>query len=177
MSTMLTKRRLSVAACALMLLSLTGCFTLDPKSGAGNGFAYITDVRSARQGDTDRVVIEFAANKLPDWDVRIDAPPFIQDGSGKTIKVACGAAHQRRRPHLLQQTGPAQPARHPECHRSSPHRRFRRIRHPHHRIRERPPVRRHRAQNTITTRHRHPTLNLTTTTGSAEANRPRRHVG
>ena len=103
MSTMLTKRRLSVAACALMLLSLTGCFTLDPKSGAGNGFAYITDVRSARQGDTDRVVIEFAANKLPDWDVRIDAPPFIQDGSGKTIKVAGHAAaragrcrHRRR---------------------------------------------------------------------------------
>ena len=92
MSMMLTKRRLSVAACALMLLSLTGCFTLDPKSGAGNGFAYITDVRSARQGDTDRVVIEFAANKLPDWDVRIDAPPFIQDGSGKTIKVAGHAA-------------------------------------------------------------------------------------
>lgn len=88
MFTMFTRRRLGAAACAVLLLSLTACFTLNPKTGAGNGFAYITDVRSAGHVDTDRVVIEFAANKLPNWDVRLAAPPFIADPSGKTVKVA-----------------------------------------------------------------------------------------
>ena len=82
-----TKRRLGAVACALLLISLTGCFSLDPKTGTGNGFAYLTDVRSAGHADTDRVVIEFAADKLPDWDVRLATPPFRQDGSGNVVKV------------------------------------------------------------------------------------------
>ncbi len=82
-----TRRRLGAVACALLLISLTSCFSFDPKTGVGNGFAYLTDVRSAGHSDSDRVVIEFAADKLPDWDVRQAAPPFRFDGSGGVVKV------------------------------------------------------------------------------------------
>lgn len=82
------RRVVSAVGLVMLMVGLTACFSVDPQTGTGNGFAYITDVRSARQGDTDRVVIEFAAGKLPNWDVRLAAPPFIQDGSGKTVKVA-----------------------------------------------------------------------------------------
>ena len=84
------RHRRAVAAIGIVVLMIaaTACFSLDPKSGSGNGMAYITDVRSARQGDTDRVVIEFANKQLPNWDVRLATPPFYQDGSGKKVKVS-----------------------------------------------------------------------------------------
>ena len=86
------RHRRAVAAIGIVVLMIaaTACFSLDPKSGSGNGMAYITDVRSARQGDTDRVVIEFANKQLPNWDVRLATPPFYQDGSGKKVKVSGG---------------------------------------------------------------------------------------
>ena len=82
-----TPRRLGAFGCALLLVTLTGCYGVFPQSGSGTGFAYLTDVRAADNGTFDRVVFEFAAGQLPDWDVRLAAPPFTQDGSGAPVAV------------------------------------------------------------------------------------------
>ena len=88
MAKVLNRRRLGAMACVLALASLTGCFGVVSRSGSGNGFALLTDVRSANNGTFDRTVFEFSGGKLPEWKIAYDAPPFIADGSGQTVKVS-----------------------------------------------------------------------------------------
>ena len=58
MAKVLNRRRLGAMACVLALASLTGCFGVVPRSGSGNGFALLTDVRSANNGTFDRTVFD-----------------------------------------------------------------------------------------------------------------------
>jgi hypothetical protein len=82
------RRAVAVIGLAMVMVAATGCFGLDPRSGAGNGFAYITAVRGGASGGYDRVVVDFASAKLPDWKVHLDAPPFTADGSGNAVAVS-----------------------------------------------------------------------------------------
>ncbi|NIH70218.1 hypothetical protein FB380_004716 [Modestobacter marinus] len=53
--------------------------------------AHLTDVRTARHDGFDRVVLEFAGDRVPSYRVSYVEPPITEDGSGAEVPVP-GAA-------------------------------------------------------------------------------------